>query len=360
VAFGTSRGDGGARAAPIAELREALARVLAGDLAGAESVLAEAARADSSSIDLYLALATVYRSRGAIGRAIQIHQNVLLRRELPPALRREALLGLAFDFRAGGFLRRSVASFRELLEHEPRNLDALRELERLYIETSEWLDAIALRRRIGSADPRSPTILAHLWTGLGRGQLREGRAAEAQRSFRRGIKSDRRCAEPYVALGELRLQEQRTRKAIGLWRRALSLHPRAGTVLFPLLWEAFEREGDLEGFVSLVDEHRRAVPADLEAVLWSSRARIRMGQTEQGLSALRRMLDAHPDYFPAYVEVGRALLGEGRDAESVKAFEELLAHLPASPTRLRCKSCGAHDSQLRWRCPQCGEWDSFA
>ena len=125
MAFGPSRTEGTPRA-PVAELREALQRVLAGDLAGAENALATAARLDSSSIDLYLALATVYRSRGAIGRAIQIHQNLLLRRELPAGLRREALLGLAFDFRAGGFLRRAVASFRELLEHEPRNEDALR------------------------------------------------------------------------------------------------------------------------------------------------------------------------------------------------------------------------------------------
>ena len=93
--------------------------------------------------------------------------------------------------------------------------------------------------------------------------------------------------------------QQRTRKAIGIWRRALPLHPRAGTVLFPLLWESFERDGDLEGFLSLLDDHRRATPGDLEAVLWWSRTRIRMGQVEQGLQALRRMLDAHPDYFPA-------------------------------------------------------------
>ena len=41
--------------------------------------------------DVYLALANLYRTRGEIGRAIHIHQNVLLRQELPEALRREAL-----------------------------------------------------------------------------------------------------------------------------------------------------------------------------------------------------------------------------------------------------------------------------
>ena len=108
-----------------ARLREALSRVLAGDLEGAEVVLSEVARLDSSATDVYLALSQVYRARGEIGRAIQIHQSLMLRVELSPELRREALLGLARDFRAGGFLGRAQASLEELLEKSPRHLEAL-------------------------------------------------------------------------------------------------------------------------------------------------------------------------------------------------------------------------------------------
>ena len=100
-----------------AQLRSALHLVLAGDLPAAEAQLAEAARLDSSSSDVYLALANLYRLRGDIGRAIQIHQNLLLRPDISDELRRESLLGLALDFRAGGFLKRATASF----EPEPRS-----------------------------------------------------------------------------------------------------------------------------------------------------------------------------------------------------------------------------------------------
>ena len=51
-----------------AQLRSALHFVLAGDLPAAEKALAEAARVDSSSSDVYLALANLYRLRGDIGR----------------------------------------------------------------------------------------------------------------------------------------------------------------------------------------------------------------------------------------------------------------------------------------------------
>ena len=53
------------------QMRTALHFVLAGDLVAAEQSLAEAARIDSSSPDVYLALANLYRARGDVGRAIR-------------------------------------------------------------------------------------------------------------------------------------------------------------------------------------------------------------------------------------------------------------------------------------------------
>jgi lipopolysaccharide assembly protein B len=346
-------------ASATTSLRTALHHALAGDLAAAEVVLADAARIDSSSTDLYLALASVYRARGEVGRAIQIHQNVLLRPELSDEIRHEALLGLALDFQTGGFLRRAIGSFREFLQLEPRNLHALTALERIHVDAGEWLDAIAIRRRIGSADARSPTILAHLWTGLMRAQWDAGQESKAQRSFRRAVAADRRCAEPYVAMGELRLAQSKPRKAIHLWCRALDLHPRIGVTLYPRLHAAYVLDDQLEGFRELMARRRLANPDDRELTLWWARAQIQLGVVEPALQTLRTLLHEAPSYYPAYAEMGRALLRAGRDVESAKAFEELLEHLPVAASPLCCRVCGTRDSILHWRCPQCGEWDSF-
>jgi lipopolysaccharide biosynthesis regulator YciM len=322
--------------------------------------LAEAARSDSSATDVYLALANLYRARGEIGRAIQIHQNLLLRPELPAPLRGEALLGLALDFRAGGFLRRSRASFEELLEQEPRNLQALRELERIHVESGEWEQAIGVRKRIGSADPRTPQILAHLFVGLGRAHAREGREAEAQRAFKRALGHDRHCAEAHVTLGDQALRGGKAGRAIGYWRRALPLHPASGRVLYPRLFEAFGATRDASGFERLLRDRLEQAPDDPEAALWLARALVRAGSADAGLEVLRRLLERRPELLAAHAEVGRILVREHRDFEALKAFEELLERLPIERPKLRCRSCGTQDSDLHWRCPQCGEWDSFA
>jgi lipopolysaccharide biosynthesis regulator YciM len=340
-------------------MRSALHCVLAGDLGAAEQELAEAARLDSSSSDVYLALANLYRARGEIGRAIQIHQNLLLRPDLPDSLRREALLALALDFRAGGFLVRARASFEELLEHDPGHEAALRELEHIHVESGEWADAIQVRRRIGRRDSHTPRIVAHLWTGLGRTQAQAGKSSDARRSFRRALSRDSGCAEAYVALGDLRLQEGNARKAIGLWSRALPLHPSLGVLVYPRLWEAHTRLDDLSSLERFLRERLEEEPSDREAAIWLARAIVKQGRVDDAIDALRRILDQDPGDLPARAETGRILLSDRREFEALKAFEELLDRLPLERQRLRCQSCGTQDATLHFRCPQCGEWDSF-
>jgi len=342
-----------------AHMRHALHLVLAGDLVAAEAELAEAARLDSSSSDVYLALANLYRARGEIGRAIQIHQNLLLRKDLEPALRREALLGLALDFRAGGFLRRAAASFEEVREVDPNNQQALRELERIRVESGDWEEAIRIRRQIGRADPATPQILAHLWTGLGRERAKGGQENEARKAFRRAFGHDQNCSEAYIALGDQKFRDGKIRKAIGLWRRALPLHPAIGSLLYPRLWEGHTALEELTGLEALLQERLTLEPEDREASIWLARALVRQGRVDEGIAVLRRVLDRAPEFLAGYAEIGRVLLNEKREFEAVKSFEELLDRLPLERQRLRCRSCGTQDTELHWRCPQCSEWDSF-
>lgn len=344
---------------PVADLRLALQLVLGSDLAGAERALTDAARRDSGAADVHLALANLLRARGDIARAIQIHQNLLLRPHLPEDIRREALLGLALDFRVGGFLQRSAAAFEDLLQLDPDNSRALEELERIHIDGGEWEQAIRIRKRIGRSDPRTPRVLGHLRVGLGRARLQEGREGEARSEFRRALREDRRCAEAYLALGDLHLRQGRPRRAVRLWRRTLDLHPAIGLLTYPRLWEVHVALGEIRRLEALLVDRVDARPDDREASLWLGRARVRAGRLEEGIAVLRRAITRDPSFLAAHAEIGRVLLREHREPEALKAFEELLERLPVERTLLRCRTCGTQDSELHWRCPQCGEWDSF-
>jgi lipopolysaccharide biosynthesis regulator YciM len=341
-------------------IRSALRLVLAGDLAGAEVALVDAVRLDSSSADVYLALANVYRARGEVGRAIRIHQNLMMRADLPPGLRHEAQLGLALDFRSGGFLARSTAAFQELLEAVPDNLLALRELERIHVESGEWEAAIGVRRRIGARDEQTPRVLAHLWTGLGRVRAQEGDEREARRAFRRALRSDRGCAEARLALADQSLRLGKPARAIAHALRSFDLHPAIAGLAGPRLFEAHQRRASLPALEAFLRERVERAPDERESALWLARVLLAQQKIDDATAVLRRLLHRQPGLIEAWAELGRAQLRDGRGAEALKTFEEWLDHLPADRRRLRCTSCGSPSPQLVFRCPQCGAWDSLA
>jgi lipopolysaccharide biosynthesis regulator YciM len=269
------------------------------------------------------------------------------------------MLGLALDFRAGGFLKRAATAFESLLAVEPENLQALRALERIRVDSGDWEGAVQVRRRIGGRDPATPKVLAHLWAGHGRAAAARGLEAEARKAFKRALGQDRNCAEAYIALGEQRVREAQWKRASGLFRRALGLHPAIGGLVYPRLHEVHAKLGDPAGFEAIVRERLDRVPEDAESSLWLARAVAAQGRTDEALAILRRVLHRDPDWLAAHGEIGRLLVREGRGPEALKAFEELLDRLPHQPRYLACRGCGTQDTTLHFRCPQCGEWDSM-
>src|SRR5690606_37381572 len=119
---------------------------------------------DSQELDAYLALARLFRQRGEVGRAIHLHQNLLLRRDVTGDARFAALVGLADDFRSGGFLRRAIAAYEEVLAERPDHARALRALVALLTDAREPRRAIPLARRLARRERREPGVVeAALW-----------------------------------------------------------------------------------------------------------------------------------------------------------------------------------------------------
>ena len=112
--------------------------LLDGEEEGAVDAFTEALAVNEETLGTHIALGSVLRKRGEVDRAIRIHQNLLLRRDLREEHRLEALAGLAGDFQQGGFLRRAIAAHEELLARWPDHVGALRALVRLLADARQF------------------------------------------------------------------------------------------------------------------------------------------------------------------------------------------------------------------------------
>lgn len=312
-------------------LQRALFAVLAQDPETAERALTDAVRIDSDAIDAYLALCRFYRSRGEIGRAIRLHQNLLLRKDLAAREREQVLLELAQDFHAGGFLRRAVASFEEVVSQESHNPIALGALVVLLADLLEFPRAIVLERRFAKLEGRDRTREASLWVRMGEHEREEGRAKVARKAAKTALRRDARCAAAYVLLGQLEADRGRDKAALAAWTAVPALDRALGIDLYPKVEAAYaatDRARDYEGFLrGLIEEQ----PREEGATLALARYLGSRGDSDLALIELKRLLDRSPKNLAARAVLGRCLLAGGREDEVASEYASLLDLLEETP-----------------------------
>jgi lipopolysaccharide biosynthesis regulator YciM len=308
--------------------RRALLAVLEGDYDRAEELITDAVRADSDDVEPYRSLARLYRIRGELGRAIRIHQNLLLRRDLDAEQRNAVLAELAADFRQGGFVQRSIASYQEVLAHDPRSAIALRALGGLLADAQDFEEALAMVRRLAKLEKRpDPAAEARLLTRMAESLRAEGDRDQARRSVKRALRRDPDHADARLLLGDLEAERGRHKAALAAWRPVPEKGGARATEAYPRLESCFTtlgRPGAYEGFVRELLERR---PDDAAARMALAASLAARGELESAIRELRRVLDRDPEDLQARIALGRVLISGNREADTSKEHRELLEWL---------------------------------
>jgi lipopolysaccharide biosynthesis regulator YciM len=118
--------------------------------------LTQAASTDTDALEIQMILGNLYRQKGQVGRAVNVHQTLLQRPDLTTLEHAYVLLCLGLDFRHGGFVDRALEAFQEVLVLDPRNRYALVNLQKLYEDQHQWTEALRSRSSGSSATRLAP------------------------------------------------------------------------------------------------------------------------------------------------------------------------------------------------------------
>ena len=121
-----------------------------------------ATASDTDALEVQMILGNLYRTKGQIGRAITLHQQLLQRPDLTRLEQAYVQLCLALDYRSGGFVDRALDAFQEVVRLDPRNRYALVNMQTLHEEQQRWDEALRVREQItaldGTARPTASTL----------------------------------------------------------------------------------------------------------------------------------------------------------------------------------------------------------
>ncbi len=309
-------------------LRAALRSVLDDDLTAAEEPLAELVREDSDQIDAYLILAQIYRRRGEIGRAIRIHQNLLLRGDLADEYRDRALEGLARDFQRGGFLQRAIAAYHEVLHRKPKDAAALRALMRLSADARDFDSALAAQRRLARVDgATAKEEEARLLVEQAQAAHAGGRTDEARKALKKAVSRVPTLAVAWMRLGEIEAERGKNKAALAAWKKLVETDRRSGAQVYPRLETAYASINKPREFETLLRRLLEERSGDTAARLALIRHLAARGDLEAALAEADEAIGRDPEHLALHGARARALLTEGREADAVKALDDLLGVL---------------------------------
>jgi lipopolysaccharide assembly protein B len=326
--------------------------------------LSQAARVDSDALEIHLILGNVYRERGQVARAIQLHQALLQRPKLTRTEHAYVLLCLGVDFKRGGFVDRALEAFNEVLRLDPKNQYALLYLQKLHEEQHQWEDAYRIRRQLveltgPDTHPRSQAILGFLENERGLEAVKSGNLDEAARRFESAIDIAPSTTPAYLNAGDVRLKQGDRAGAVVSWERLLSVSPERAYLAFDRLERAHSSAGTPQKFEDRCRELIAGNERDWRARLALGRHLSQRGDRAGAFAMLLKALEQNPHGLTVHQAIWSVMLDLGLEREHVQRYIEAARDAVFFMDPHVCTKCHYRSTELLWQCPHCHEWNSF-
>jgi lipopolysaccharide biosynthesis regulator YciM len=325
--------------------------------------LTQATSTDTDALEIQMILGNLYRQKGQVGRAINVHQALLQRPDLTRLEHAYVLLCLGLDFRHGGFVDRALETFQEVLRLDSKNRYALVNLQKLHEDQHQWSDALHVREQIARIDagrrPDDRQILGFLRNEIGSAQDRAGNSSAAARTFAGAIEADPQTVPAYLNLGDVRLRQGDVAGAVAAWEGLVDALPDRAHFAFDRLQPAYRRLGVPQRFIDLCQRLIDRDPQGWRARLALSRHLAAGGQHRAAFEQLLEALSRHPHGLAIHQEIWEALSSLGFEASLIRRYVELTREAVFYLDPHICRRCRYRSTEPLWQCPQCHEWNTF-
>jgi len=333
--------------------------ILSNDRDQAIEEFTKSVQVNSDTIETYVALGNLYRSKGDIERAIRIRQTIILRPNIDEQIKIRALFDLGLDYRKGGFLNRALEAFIDVLEKQPSDLQTLEEIEKIYEEMKDWENAFSTRQKIaGLVRGNHNHVLAHHQTEIGKVYLDKGESSKAKASFQKAVSIHEGCVDSYLHLGDLYFSRQEYKKAIAVWKKVVKIAPRFTFLAYRRLEGAYSEMQNLKPVEDFLKECAK-FNSDAFTRLALARYLYNAQNYDGALQELESALELDPSFWEARKFMGEILLSHKKE-KALDAYRELVAHLNVPYLEFQCANCGFRPNDLQWQCPQCKKWDTIS
>ncbi len=339
---------------------DGLRSMIAGDRKTAFVKFRQAVEKDTDNIDAYLKMGDLFRDKGMIDKALQIHRELTLRRRVPSELQAEVNRSLAMDY----IEAQTPDKAREILQQMIRDGDqrgwAEDRLLELYLKSKSWDDAEELYRSImKKRGLKDGSTMASIKIMVGR-ELHERKQYHKSRlAYKEALSLDENNPFSYLYIAESYLEENRVEDGLEFLKKLCEKAPRYAYLGFPLIEETLF---DLGRFSEIEDIYHGVLSEDsgnISARIALAGILEKRGETATAENLLRSVLDSETVNPVAAMRLAKLLAGTDRIKEGLEILSQMADKADFLYDRFSCNICGKTLQKPMPFCPHCGGLGTF-
>lgn len=310
---------------------------------------------NSDTVETHLALASLFRRKGEVDRAIRIHQNLIARPQLTKEQHLHALSELGKDYLHAGMLDRAERVFLELIELGGETSSNFNCLLHIYQQQKDWKQAIMIADKIQSSENIEIPI-AHYYCELAEEARSNGQVNQAYEYLNQALTADKNCVRANILLGKLHLEAGIYQDALHAYRKVIDQDADYISEVVTPLAECYHKLGKEEAFVQYLNDCLASHPRVSIILILSDYIR-----KQQGDEAVIEFITQHIPRCLSLRGVAHLVeiyLSSADPATRNKLFllKEFMNKLLKNKPIYRCTHCGFSGKQLYWQCPSCKRW----
>ncbi len=315
---------------------------------------------NSDTFDIHLTLGNLFRKKGEIQKAINIHQNLLARPEISPHEMRMVQLELASDFMSAGLLDRAgrlllnMASASKKNEFHPKILTLLVDL---YEFEQSWDKAAQIGAELVKETSAKKEIkrLAHFHCEMAQELQEKEQWKVAYQQYKLALDVDPSCVRASIGAADVLNSQRRYRDAIKELKHAVDQDAEFISLIIPKLKECYRKIWGSGGYIKFLQEQNQKRPTT--TVIMALVQHYMETDKEYAEMFLVEQLRAHPT-IKGFKELINLQLADsqGYNQQHLVVLFELIEQLADAKHKYQCRQCGFPGHQLHWQCPSCKSW----
>jgi lipopolysaccharide biosynthesis regulator YciM len=352
------------RARPLETAMEAyvegLRSLVAGDEHTAFIKFRQAVDQDTNNIDAYLKMGDIFRDRGITDKALQIHRELRMRRDVPAETLHEIEKSLAQDYVKAGMKEKGYEILERMTRDSASRPWAAERLLELYTKDRKWKEAGELYQDVfkkGSQRNNATLASLKLMMGLELHQCREFHKARI--IYKEALGLNKADPLPYLYIAESYLEEKRVEDGLDFLKRLCQEVPRHAYLGFPLIEETLFQLGRYGEVEDIYRGMLSQDPANIHAKVALSGILVKKGELSAAENLLKSVLEIDPNNSLATLRLVEIMAVRRNIDEGLGVLANLADRMNRNNHEFKCRKCGRVSSRLLPACPHCAAMGTY-